>query len=397
MAAAGVPSQERLARVALNALFEPAVPKVAGMVGRLGVVELYERLLADPALTDLRSASSERLAAIDPAGALARAQQVGIRFVVPGDEEWPDQLMGLDTIQPLNGMAGAPLGLWVRGSGSVRALCERSVAIVGSRSSTHYGERVAGDLAAHLTGAGRTVVSGAAFGIDTAAHRATLASGGPTVAVLAGGVDRAYPAGNADLLQRVCDGGVVVSETPPGWAPAKHRFLSRNRLIAALTRGTVVVEAAVRSGALNTASWAELLGRVLMGVPGPVSSAPSEGVHELIHAGRASLVTRGEHVEDLVGAVGEATWVPPRAPETLFDLLREDDRRVLEAVPLGSAVPMVAIARTAGVSAASARESLLRLHGEGWVVGRDGWWRQAPDAASRRSQAAPQHRATAPS
>jgi len=144
----------------------------------------------------------------------------------------------------------------------------------------------------------------------------------------------------------------------------------------------------VRSGALNTASWAELLGRVLMGVPGPVSSAPSEGVHELIHAGRASLVTRGEHVEDLVGAVGEATWVPPRAPETLFDLLREDDRRMLDAVPLGSAAPLTAIARTAGVSGATARESLRRLEQEGWVVGKDGWWRQAPRAASRSPQSA---------
>ncbi len=377
---------ERLARLALNTLFEPASPKVATLVARLGVVELYDRLLADPSLEDLRATSSERLAALDPAGLLARAERTGIRFVVPGDVEWPEQLGDLDAIEPLGGMVGAPLGLWVRGAGSLSTLCARSVAVVGSRSCTPYGERAAGDLAAHLTRGGRTVVSGAAFGIDTAAHRAALGSRGPTVAVLAGGVDRAYPVANADLLRVIADQGVVVSEASPGWAPAKHRFLARNRLIAALTHGTVVVEAALRSGALNTASWAGLLNRVVMGVPGPVSSAPSEGVHELLHSGAASLVSRGEHVEDLVGAVGESTWVAPRAPETLFDLLREDDRRVLEAVPLGTGVTTTAIARTAGVSTGAAGDSLQRLLDQGWVVGGAGRWRQAGDPVRRRSR-----------
>jgi DNA processing protein len=382
----GTDRRERLARAALNALFEPADPKVARLVGRLGVVDLHDRLLADPALHDLRSTSSERLAALDPADAIDRAERIGIRFVVPGDEEWPGQVMDLDAVEPLNGMGGAPLGLWVKGEGALAPLCDRSVAVVGSRSCTSYGEGVAGDVSAHLTRAGRTVVSGAAFGIDTAAHRAALGSRGPTVAVLARGVDRPYPVGNADLLSAIAEDGVVVSEVPPGWAPARHRFLGRNRLIAALTRGTVVVEAAVRSGALNTASWAERLHRVVMGVPGPVFSAPSEGVHELIHAGSASLVSRGEHVEDLVGAVGESTWVRPRAPETLFDLLREDDRRVLEAVPLGAGVAVASIARTAGVSVRDARDSLARLEAEGWVVGGAGQWRQAQVVGSRISQ-----------
>ncbi len=378
----GADSRDRLARVALNGLFEPADPKVAPLVSRLGAVGVYERLLADPGLQDLRSRSSERLAALDPAAVLDRARRSGIRFVVPGDDEWPPQLADLDRIDLLNGMGGSPLGLWVRGPGHLARLAERSVAVVGSRSSTDYGERVAGDISAHLTRGGRTVVSGAAYGIDTAAHRAALGSRGPTVAVLAGGVDRAYPAGNADLLRVILEQGLVVSEAQPGWSPSRSRFLGRNRLIAAMTRGTVVVEAAVRSGALNTASWAELLHRVVMGVPGPVFSAPSEGVHELLHGGTASLVTRGEHVEDLVGAVGEATWVRPRAPETLFDLLADEDRRVLEAVPLGSAASVTSIARTAGVSVRSARESLDRLLGEGWVEGGAGRWRQA----TRRGQ-----------
>ncbi|GAA1927947.1 DNA-processing protein DprA [Nocardioides marmoribigeumensis] len=381
--------RERLARVALSSLFEPASPKVCLMVARLGAVELYDRLLADPSLDDLRATSATRLAALDPAGVLDRARRVGIRYVVPGDDEWPAQLMDLDGTETLNGMAGAPLGLWVRGAGSLVSLCERSVAVVGSRSCTPYGEGVAGDISAHLTRAGRTVVSGAAFGIDTAAHRAALGSAGPTVAVLAGGVDKAYPVRNTELLREICRDGVVVSEALPGWAPARHRFLARNRLIAALTRGTVVVEAAVRSGALNTASWAGLLHRVVMGVPGPVVNASSEGVHELLHAGTASLVSRGEHVEDLVGAVGEVLWTPPRAPETLFDLLRDDDRRVLEAVPVASAAPLASIARTAGVPTTAARESLLRLQEEGWVLGAAGAWRQAQDPAARRSQPSP--------
>ena len=369
--------RERLARVALGALREPADPQLSGLVARLGAVDVFERLLRDPQLEGMRSESSERLTVLDPVATLDRAERMGVRFVVPGDAEWPRGLADLDLCEPLSGMGGAPLGLWVRGAGHLGRLTERSVAVVGSRSSTDHGERVAGDISAHLTRAGRVVVSGAAFGIDAAAHRAALGSRGPTVAVLARGVDRPYPVAHRELLDEIRKDGVVVSELAPGGAPMKARFLARNRLIAAMTQGTVVVEAAIRSGALNTASWAQLLHRVLMGVPGPVSSASSEGVHELIHSGSAALVARGEHVEDLVGAVGEATWVPPRAPETLFDLLREDDRRVLEAVPLVNGVGPTAIARTAGVAVASARDALTRLEAEGWVEGGPGQWRQA--------------------
>ena len=369
--------RERLARVALGALREPAEPQISGLVARMGAVDVFERLLRDPHLKGVRSESSERLTVLDPAATLHRAERLGIRFVVPGDDEWPPGLADLDLCEPLSGMGGAPLGLWVRGAGHLGRLTERSVAVVGSRSSTDYGERVAGDLSAHLTLAGRVVVSGAAFGIDAAAHRAALGSRGPTVAVLARGVDRPYPVAHRELLDEIRKDGVVVSELAPGGAPMKARFLARNRLIAAMTQGTVIVEAAIRSGALNTASWAGLLHRVLMGVPGPVSSASSEGVHELLHGGTAALVSRGEHVMDLVGAVGEATWVPPRAPETLFDLLREGDRRVLEAVPLVNGVGPTSIARTAGVSVASAREALIRLEAEGWVEGGPGQWRHA--------------------
>ena len=215
-------------------------------------------------------------------------------------------------------MGRAPLGLWVRGPLRLDAL-PAPVAVVGSRSATTYGTDVAAELAAGLARAGSAVVSGAAFGIDQAAHRGALAGDGPTVAVLACGVDRAYPAAHQRLLDHLAEHGAVVSELAPGCAPTRLRFLARNRIIAALSRGTVVVEAAVRSGALNTASWTARLNRPLMGVPGPVTSAPSEGVHQLIRSGAATLVTRADDVLELTGQMGEHLAEEARAPVSARD------------------------------------------------------------------------------
>ena len=181
-------------------------------------------------------------------------------------------------------------------------------------------------------------MSGAAFGIDQAAHRGALASRGPTVAVLACGADRAYPSAHRSLIDYIADVGLVVSEAAPGCAPTRIRFLARNRLIAALARGTVVVEAAVRSGALNTASWAAGLGRAVMGVPGPVTSAPSAGVHQLIRARDAVLVTSGEEVLEVVGPMGSYALADPREAEQPRDRLTPRERQVLDAVPLVQAV-----------------------------------------------------------
>jgi DNA processing protein len=335
----------------------------------------------------MRSEAAERLTATDPVAVLAEAADLGIRFLAPGDAEWPDGLRDLATVEPLNGLSGEPLGLWVKGPLDLARACRGSVAIVGSRSATTYGTGVARDLAAHLAGNGLTVVSGAAFGIDQAAHRGALAGPGPTVAVLACGVDRAYPAAHRGLLEHLGEFGAVVSELRPGCAPTRVRFLSRNRLIAALTRGTVVVEAAVRSGALNTANWAARLNRVLMGVPGPVTSAPSEGVHELIREGRAGLVTRGEHVLELVSPTGEHLHHAPRGATTARDLLGLMEQRVLEAVPLVRPAGVTAIARTAGLAATTVAATLVRLEGLGWVAGQDEGWRRAA-----REQAGAPHR-----
>jgi DNA processing protein len=372
-----LPETERLARVALNAITEPGDPRLARLVTALGATEVHDRLLADTDLTGLRSEIAERLAGLDPARVLAEAADQDIRFLVPGDEEWPRGLDDLVTADPLNRMTGVPLGLWVKGPLRLRSACRRSVAIVGSRSATTYGTAVASDLAAHVAAQGCAVVSGAAFGVDQAAHRGALAAGGPTVAVLACGVDRAYPAAHKALLDYVADVGAVVSELPPGCAPTRVRFLGRNRLIAGMTAGTVVVEAAVRSGALNTASWAGRLNRVVMGVPGPVTSAPSEGVHELVRTGEAALVTRGEHVLELVAPAGQHLAPRLRAPARPRDRLGEVERRVLEAVPLVHPAEAPSIARTAGLATSTVLAALHRLVELGWVSGADGRWRRA--------------------
>ena len=372
--------EERSARAALNAIGEPGDPRLARLVAAMGAQEVYERLRADTDLAGMRSEAAERLSATHPARLLDEASRLGIRFVVPGDAEWPRGLDDLASVEPLNQLSGEPLGLWVRGPLSLRAACSGAVAVVGSRSATSYGTGVARDLAAHLAGNRVAVVSGAAFGVDQAAHRGALAAGGPTVAVLACGVDRPYPTAHRDLLGHIAEVGAVVSELRPGCAPTRVRFLSRNRLIAALTTGTVVVEAAIRSGALNTASWAARLNRVLMGVPGPVTSAPSEGVHELIRDGRAALVTRGEHVLEQVSPAGEHLHRAPRGETTLRDLLELTEQRVLEAVPLVRAATVPGIARTAGLAASTVLATLVRLEDLGWVErAGDGLWRRGGD------------------
>ena len=200
----------------------------------------------------------------------------------------------------------------------------RAVAVVGARACTVYGEHVAGDLAAGLGDRGWTVVSGGAYGIDAAAHRGSLAVDAPTVAVLACGVDVAYPAAHDGLLRSVRAMGVVVSELPPGARPTRRRFLDRNRVIAALGRGTVVVEAALRSGALNTAGHADELSRTVMAVPGPVTSAASAGCHELLRARGAALVTDAADVLDLVGRPGDRR---PRPPPGLREAARRSGPR----------------------------------------------------------------------
>lgn len=367
----------RLARAALSRLSEPGDLRLTALVGRLGVVEVYEALRNEQDIAGVYSDVAARLRGLDPVEEIDSAAAQGIRFVCPEDAEWPDALADLDHAEPLQSRGGAPLGLWVKGPLRLDEACRRAAAVVGSRSATTYGAAVASEIAAHLAEQSMTVVSGAAFGIDQAAHRGALALKGPTVAVLACGVDRAYPSAHRNLLEYIADTGLVVSELPPGCAPTKVRFLSRNRLIAALTLGTVVVEAAVRSGALNTANWAVRLNRVLMGVPGPVTSAPSQGVHELIRSRGATLVTRGEDVLELLSPSGSFLSEPVRGPERLADRLSDRERQVLDAVPVSQAACVDSISRTAGIAVRDVPGAIERLRSLGLVEGTSRGWRRS--------------------
>lgn len=362
--------RERLARVRLSHAVEPGDGKVADSVTTVGALRTLDELLADG---ESRPELVARLRAADPDRLLSVAERQGVRFVTPDDEEWPTQLDDLAHGQRVQGLGGVPVGLWVRGPMRLTELAE-SVAVVGSRSATSYGFDVATDVAAAVARAGAPVVSGAAYGIDQAGHRGALAAGGATVAVLACGADRVYPAAHRELIHHIAEHHAVVSEAPLGSAPTKVRFLSRNRLIAALSRGTVLVEAAIRSGALNTAHWADLLSRVLMGVPGPVTSVTSQGVHNQIRVGSASLVTSGLEVLELVGASGEHLMAVPRGPERPHDGFSLREVRVLDAVPVARGASTQSISSIAGIGVLEADRVLVALADAGLVhFGDDGW------------------------
>jgi DNA processing protein len=367
---------DRVTRVALAALSEPGDPRLLDAVTRLGARAVRDLLLSERTIEDLQTDPEARRSATDPEETLAAGARLGLRFVIPGDAEWPTQLDDLALAPPLQNRGGVPIGLWVRGPARLDELVG-SVAVVGSRSGTTYGADVAAEIAAAVAGAGRCVVSGAAYGIDQAAHRGALAGGGSTVAVLACGADRVYPAAHRQLLDHIGAHGAVVSEALPGWSPTQLRFLARNRLIAALAVGTVVVEAAARSGALNTANWATRLNRQVLGVPGPVTSAPSVGVHHLIRSQAATLVTSGAEVLEAVGAVGEHLVEEPRGPVRARDRLSTRQRQVLDAVPAVRAAPDDSIARTAGLALTETREVLDTLAGLGLAEEARGNWRLA--------------------
>ena len=365
--------QERVARVALCRLGEPGEPRMAGLVRQLGGAALYAALLDERGLDGAHTDLAVRLRDLAPERDLAQAARRGIRFVIPGDDEWPEQLDDLDECDPVQDQRGRPIGLWVRGPLRLDEV-GRSVAVVGSRSATTYGVDAAGAIAHGLAGEGVAVVSGAAFGIDQAAHRGALAARGPTVAVLACGVDRAYPLAHKELIDYIAGHGAVVSELAPGCSPTRYRFLGRNRLIAAIGRGTVVAEAALRSGALNTANWTDRLSRQLMGVPGPVTSAASQGVHQLIRTGAATLVTNAAEVLELVGQSGAHVVAESRAPVKARDRLTTRDSRVLDAVPVARPAAVDAISRTAGIELLAVQSALTRLERDGFVRRSGGGW-----------------------
>ncbi|MGY4924443.1 DNA-processing protein DprA [Streptomyces sp. 900105755] len=362
-----------LDRVFLARVAEPGDETAGRWVRERGVHEVAARLRAGG--QPLPGAGAKRWAGLlaraaqaDPRADLAAAREAGARFVCPGDTEWPTQLDDLGDARPL--------GLWVRGLPSLRMWALRAVAVVGARACTEYGAHMAAVLAAGLAERGWVVVSGGAYGVDGAAHRGALGAGGATVAVLACGVDRPYPRGHTELINRIAEQGLVVGELPPGEHPTPSRFVLRNRVIAALTRGTVVVEAAHRSGSLVTARAAQRLGRFTMGVPGPATSGLSAGVHELLR-GEAVLVTDAAEVVELVGDMGELAPVG-RGPVLPRDLLEPAARQVLAALPGNRPASPEEVARGAQTSEDEAVARLYELralgyverHGDGWKLTR---------------------------
>ncbi|GAA1969512.1 DNA-processing protein DprA [Terrabacter lapilli] len=357
---------DRFARAALSRLAEPCDREVRTLLDEVGAPEAVARIRAGRGTL---GRFRPRVASLDTERDLDIAAKVGARVVVPGDDEWPERLGSIPV---------PPYCLWVRGPLDLAETVERSVAVVGSRTATAYGEQVAADLAAGLAQRGWSVVSGAAFGIDGSAHRGALAVDGATVAVLAGGVERPYPSAHATLIARIARDGLVVSEVAPGSAPMKSRFLARNRLIAGMTRGTVVVEADLRSGSRNTVKHAIDAGRNVGAVPGPITSMTSSGCHQEIRDGRAVLVTSASEVIDLVGDLGDDACEPARGPVLPEDALPSLDASVLEAVPFRSALPLDAIVRSAAQSPLAVRAALGRLERLGLVTESAGTWRKRP-------------------
>jgi DNA processing protein len=379
-----LPDDPRLALMLLSSMVEPGDAELDDLLAETGPIEVVKRLWEGEVPERLQRITSAMVSCThDPAARAAdiaaATESCGAKVLIPGDPEWPDQLRDLmlvcDADEP---HVRPPRCLWVRGDQDLARLCRRSVAIVGSRAASEYGQHLADDLAADLTEAGWTIVSGGAFGIDRAAHLGALARGGLTVSVLACGVELPYPKGNHSMFNLIAENGLIISEWPPGTSVMKHRFLTRNRVIAALTAGTVVIEAAHRSGARNTARYAAELGRVLMFTPGPVTSSMSAGVHQLAREPwEARLVTRAEEViEDLTG-IGGPLATPPPSQRRPFDRLTEVEARLVESLPRGYVVETTRLAAAAGVPAEIAAETLERLLRTGWVDRIDNRWRLA--------------------
>jgi DNA processing protein len=379
-----------LSRVALAYLVEPGHRELGTLVRKYGPERALELVLegrgVTPALTDgVRGRLDQSGLSANGLGAqaLEEAERLGARIVTPEDVEWPAQLEHLALISRDDGDrlhrdTDPPLCLWVRGVPSLADALDRSVAIVGSRAATSYGQHVASEFAYGLANRDWTIVSGGAFGIDAAAHRATLAAGGLTLAVLPCGIDRSYPLSHVALLEQIADEGLLITEWPPGAAPHRMRFLIRNRVIAAATRGTVMVEAGARSGARNTLRYARLLGRPPMVVPGPVTSAVSVGCHAELRRGGSRLVSRFDEVIEEVGQVGELAPLE-QGPDLPEDTLDTTARRLLDAVLPRKALTAEEIAAAAGLTGKEARRNLPLLETYGFVVATEsGGYRLSP-------------------
>jgi DNA processing protein len=381
-------AKDRLARTALSFLAEPADPvlgalqecaspaEIVAAVSAPGDVRLTLPAIGESTRSLARAVARwrARLDQVPSTAQLATWHQDGVRMVCPGESEWPSQLDDLGSARPIV--------LWLRGQADLRYACLRSVSIVGSRAASAYGSHVAAELAAAVSERGWTVISGGAYGIDAAAHRGALATDGLTIAVLASGLRYGYPRGHHDLFRAIAAQGVLVSECPPDRAPTRPGFLIRNRIIAALSRGTVVVEAALRSGALNSAKHARELRRPVMAVPGPVTSEQSAGCHELIREYGALCVTGAADVVEHISPIGSDLTGPRLGAAVPRDHLDPVTTAVLEAVPVRGGRGPASIAVMAGVDLDTALRCLGLLAAAGFVQRCDQGWRARREAGA---------------
>lgn len=356
---------DTLARLAWNVIAEPGDAVANRLVTSLGPVDalhIAERgseAVASERSQELREAIERwepRANARTISPSLRNAARTDASLLLPGDPAWPS---GVDDLGD-----HAPIMLWARGQIDAQPLRGTTVALVGARSATPYGSAVASELGAELSERGLTVVSGGAYGIDAAAHRAAIRTGGVTVAYLAGGIDRVYPEGNRQLFNEMLENGAILSEVSCGTAPTRWRFLARNRLIAAAS-ATVVVEAGWRSGSLNTAGHAASLGRPLGAVPGPITSSTSAGCHRLLRDYDAACITGTADVLGLLGHNDGALFSAPSDPRAT---------RVLDAMSARTARTVIDIAARSGLSERDARGLLALLELEGRVASREPGW-----------------------
>lgn len=388
----------RAAVAALLRIAEPGDGLLTGLVAEVGPIAVLELIRAVAAGESSAGEAAESLSSVVSAvagsGQLGEAfdrwavrgedaqghrdldgvHRLGGRLVIPSDDEWPTALTDLGP--------AAPLGLWVRGEAQLNAALQRAVAIVGARAASNYGTKCASDLAWDLAAKGLTIVSGGAFGIDAAAHRAAIAREGTTIAFMAGGVDRFYPAANTELFQQVLERGAIVSETAPGMTPMRHRFLLRNRLIAASSQVTVIVEAGWRSGALNTARHALELSREVAAFPGSVYSASSTGTHRLIRLHEAQLVTSSEDVVELIGGPEPTLFDDGNHPmEHLsrvtadpIDDLAEREKICANVLSTTKALDVGTVAARAGLTVPDTLSALAVLELAGLSARRESGW-----------------------
>jgi DNA processing protein len=370
--------EERFARASWTSIAEPGDRLAGALVEAVGAPTALNAVIEKWPVTRLRDVLGEesdddiqkamerwmpRIKSDTALRSLRQAARFGARLLVPDEPHWPTGFADL-------GQHG-PIAAWMRGTDAALASLDRGIALVGARAATGYGEHVTIEASAGLVDRGYSVVSGAAYGIDGMAHRAALASRGETIAFLAGGVDRFYPSGHDALLTRIVETGAVISEVPCGTAPTKWRFLQRNRLIAAASLATIVLEAGWRSGSLNTAGHAAAIGRPLGAVPGPVTSAASAGCHRLIREFDAVCVTNADEMAELAPlSMAEANGGlrTVQSPEVL---------RLLDALSRRSPRDTADLAARAGLSITEVRAVLGALELDGTVRERETGWVRA--------------------